>query len=301
MTPNQRINKNTLFEGYNRWVKPATPVDFSTVLDGVKQTKVDSDDLNLLTSKFVSIMIEAARGATSSADMYKKVLTRIHESYKKQGDDAEINKKRQKFFVMTTNGETITGFDVDTSICDHGAVIYGYSIKPGHLQYNIIENDPRVVFDMKKKSLYNSKEYFDKINHIDTFIVSYDHIAGIEYPSSPTSVHDEYMNTVNLEGDMQDESIRIIEEHINRLKRYLDNGNIVEFVRYFSEIWTKSLRDADCRYYVPVFNKRQELWKLYMETISSFTQGSSDEYQKQFFTDETISKLKLSLTELHNG
>lgn len=299
---NTRFNNMYGTTNYNHWILPAAPRDLSTNLEGVKLNKVDPDDLNVLTPKFVDMMLDAMAGSTSKADTFKKILERIHESYKKGTDeDAAINRKRQKFVVTTGRGDSVTVFDVDTTKSDYAAVIYGFSTKPGHLEYHVFNDDPAIAFDLQNKAIYNNRDYHVLINHVDTYIVGYDDITGIFYPSCPESVHNEYMNTTQRETEDQQAIERRFTKIRDDLTSILNRNNIVEFIVRFSNYWVNELRDVDIRYYIGAFNIRQEIWKTYYEIVNKFLSGSEKEYQLKFFTEGTIAKLKESISTLYGN
>lgn len=289
------------FEKAYIWPTPTAPIDATTDLDGVAKPAVTLDDLNPLTSKFVELMLTNMAGTTDRATMFKKIFEAIHESYKKETpENQKINKRRQKFVVATIDSASpITVFDIDTTIVDFAVVIYGYSTKPGMANVMVYDDTQGIAIQNKLDARQNEKLRRIPINTVDTYIVPYDSISFITYPSAPSSVLEEYESTIGSEIRNEEMVYARFLKIENDIKQILSKKDLQQFITYFSKVWKEDLRDVDTRYNTAAMNKRSDIWKLYYEVMNTFITQSPKEIQEKFFTPETIVKIKESLYKIH--
>lgn len=293
-----RLNPTYATTQYNHWIPPTGPVSLSTELENVKLKTINIDELNVLTPKFANLIIEAAGTGSDVPSTMKSILTRIQNSYKMETDeDKKIHKMRQKFGITLVSGETIYVFDVDTTKNNSCAIVYGFSTGPGRMEFNVYNNDPSVSFDFKKKTLINRKDYHVMINQIDTYIVPYDKISTINYPSCPEEIHWKFMETTQNETAQRTVILRYFERIEQDIKDIRSRNNLVEYIKYFINAW-KEIDSYDLRYYVDAFNKKQDIWKEYHEVVNTFITGSNREYQLKFFDEATLVKLYESITQV---
>lgn len=289
------------FEKAYIWPTPTAPIDATADLDGVAKPAVTLDDLNPLTSRFVELMLASMTGSTNKATMFKKILEAIHESYKKETpENQKIHKRRQKFVVATNDpNSSITVFDVDTTIVDFAVVIYGYSTKPGMANLMVYDDTQGIAIQNKIDGRQNEKLRRIPINTVDTYIVPYESITFITYPSAPSSVLEEYETTIGTE--IRDEEMVYAKflKIENDIKQILSKKDLQQFITYFSRVWKEDLRDVDTRYNTSAMNKRADIWKLYYEIMNTFITQSPKEIQEKFFTPETIVKIKESLYKIY--
>lgn len=287
--PTTRIDKSD-------WITPKQPVDLSSNFDGIANIQIHLDDLNMLTPLFADLIIDAVKGTSDKNAMFKAILTKIKESWDSTApEDIKINKRRQRPILNTFNGEAITIYDVDVTKCEHSAIVYGYSSKPGRADV-VVKDDTNVFIEnsyIKDKQL-NRKVRYKLINQIDTYIIPYDTMTYIFYPSAPDAINDAYETKTAREIEIEVHITNEIEKIYKYLEGILISKSLTDYATKFVENW-KSIMEMDLRYNTTAINKRFEIWDKFRTRMVQFLENTPKDHQLKFFTEETLTAIRNAL------